>query len=89
MGEFTGDNYVDVAYRRQGCSIDAEVTCENDGVTILAGDGSGGFSEYVAFEAGEGPLGLLAVDLDRNGREDLLRSWSQLIAARAGLPRVT
>lgn len=41
------------------------------GVRILAGDGSGGFDEQEAVDAGEHPVGLAAGDLDEDGRVDL------------------
>lgn len=72
IGEFTGDSHTDVVYARQGCFVDAETTCPNDGITVLAGDGMGAFSHWVDLDAGEGPSGVAVADLNGDGRHDVV-----------------
>jgi len=72
IGEFTGDASPDVFYARMGCFNDADgTTCDGDGVTILAGDGSGGLTEWASLPAGEGPSGIAEADFNGDGREDV------------------
>jgi hypothetical protein len=42
------------------------------GVSIYLGDGKGGFSSPVTYDAGPGPTGLTIADLNRDGNPDLL-----------------
>jgi hypothetical protein len=72
IGEFTGDSYPDVFYARRGCFEDSETSCANDGVTLLAGDGAGGFTDVADMQAGEGPLDVAKGDLDGDGRDDVV-----------------
>ncbi|MGD9764564.1 MAG: FG-GAP-like repeat-containing protein [Candidatus Binatia bacterium] len=74
IGEFTGDAHLDVIYARRGCNDDADASCANDGLTLLIGDGSGGFSATREFEVGEGPCALAVTDVDGNGRHDVVVS---------------
>ena len=71
IGEFTGDGFPDLFYTRRGCFDDAETTCANEGVTILAGDGAGGFSQWATAFAGDGPTAVAVADLDGDGRDDV------------------
>lgn len=72
IGEFTGDDHPDILYTRRGdCSADVTTTCQNDGVTVLAGDGVGGFVDGPSMDAGEGPSSASNADLDGNGRDDV------------------
>lgn len=71
-GELTGDAFVDVAYVRRGCFVDATTTCTNDGLTVLAGAGNGTFTPYQDFDLGEGPTDLQIGDLDGDGRAEIV-----------------
>jgi len=72
VGEFTGDSHLDIAYVRRGCFLDAEGTCNDDGLTVLAGDGTGTFTPWASWDTGEGPSGLAKGDFDGDGRDDLV-----------------
>ena len=73
IGEFTGDANVDVAYARRGCS---NSSCSDrqgpDGLSIFAGDGIGGFTDWALLPAGAGPSGIGQGDLDGDGRKDIV-----------------
>ena len=59
--DLNGDRKVDLAVANQG---------SND-LSILLGDGAGGFSSPTSVVVGTGPLGLAAGDLNRDGEPDL------------------
>lgn len=73
VGEFTGDANPDVAYARRGCFEFPSCPSRGpDGVTILAGDGSGGFTEWGQLATGAAPSSMATSDLNRDGRDDLV-----------------
>ncbi|MEM1043909.1 MAG: FG-GAP-like repeat-containing protein [Bacteroidota bacterium] len=61
-GDFNGDGLTDLAVGNIG----------NDQVSVMIGDGEGGFSEGTGFEADSGVRGLCVLDLDGDGRDDLV-----------------
>lgn len=71
IGEFTGDQHLDILYTRRGCFDHGGSVCSNDGLTLLGGDGTGAFAEVVSWDpGGEGPMGVASGDLDKDGRLD-------------------
>ena len=62
-GDFNGDGKLDVA-----------VTTSSAAVSILLGDGAGGFAPAQHFGTGPGPVYFVVGDFDRDGKSDLLTS---------------
>lgn len=75
VGEFTGDAHVDVAYARKSCFVDSDYACPPqsgvDGLSILRGDGQGGFADWALLATDQGPTGVSTGDLNGDGRDDL------------------
>jgi len=68
IGEFTGDSLPDIlliSLRRWANGLP-------EGISILAGDGAGGFSRWPPLAAGEGPSAVARGDLNRDGRDDVV-----------------
>jgi VCBS repeat protein len=66
VADFDGDGHLDVAVATTVCALDG-----ND-VSILFGDGTGAFPAEGRLASGVANDRLLAADLDRDGREDLI-----------------
>ena len=60
-GDFDGDGDLDIAVASQSA----------DTVSILLGDGKGGFGAHTDFATAAGPVALAAADFDRDGKLDL------------------
>ncbi len=82
-GKFNGgpDNFIlDQAYRANSGDfngdgkLDVAVTNTSSAVSILLGDGAGGFAPAQHFGTGPGPVYFVVGDFDRDGKADLLTS---------------
>ncbi|HVI09741.1 MAG TPA: FG-GAP-like repeat-containing protein [Candidatus Binatia bacterium] len=63
VGDFNHDGKLDLAVAN-GC-------CPDGGVSILLGNGDGTFRPPVSYEAGVGPISIVAADFNRDGNLDL------------------
>ncbi len=61
-GDFDGDGAIDLAVGNIG----------NDRVSVMLGDGTGGFRDGASYQAGRGVRGLCTLDLDGDGHDDLV-----------------
>jgi hypothetical protein len=61
VGDFNGDGKLDLAF---ACSF-------TDTVTMLLGDGTGGFGSPASFDVSDGPQGLAVGDFNGDGKQDL------------------
>jgi FG-GAP-like repeat/FG-GAP repeat len=61
VGDFNGDSKLDMAF---ACFF-------SDAVTIVLGNGAGGFSTAASFGVSDGPQGLAVGDVNGDGRQDL------------------
>lgn len=66
--DFNGDGRLDYAVGNAG----------NDRLTVMLGDGAGGFSSLVSYQAGSGVRGVCVLDLDGDG------DWDIVTAHRSG-----
>jgi hypothetical protein len=60
--DFDGDSILDLAVANQG----------SNAISVLKGDGRGGFAEEVRYTVGSQPASLAAADLNGDGRMDLV-----------------
>jgi VCBS repeat-containing protein len=61
-GDFNGDGRLDLAVANDG----------SDNVSVLLGNGAGGFTGPTNFTAGDGPFSVATADLDGDGKLDLV-----------------
>jgi len=66
VGDYNGDNHMDAAITNSGYTIGLE-----DTVSIVFGDGQGGFSEDVEYAVGDTPWDIVSADLNGDGALDL------------------
>ncbi len=77
-GDFNGDGHLDVAVANLG----------NDRVSVLLGDGAGGFPTGASYPAGMNVRGLAVLDADGDGHDDLLTGHlgAGTVAVLRGVP---
>jgi len=66
--ELTGDGILDLATVHNG------VYGSSEAISILRGTGDARFAPYDAYRVGQGPIGIVATDLDQDGDLDLVTS---------------
>ena len=62
LGDVTGDGLPDIA----------TANTQNDTVSVLPNDGSGGFGSYAWFASGANPGAVAIADIDGDGRNDVV-----------------
>jgi hypothetical protein len=79
IGDFDGDGANDVAAANHGPCPSVPPYCHftpapgsDNSVSVLLGDGSGGFGEATNFDVAEGPTSVAIADLDDDGAPDLV-----------------
>ena len=68
LADFNGDGILDIAVADYG---DPDASDDGD-VDILLGHGDGTFQAPTAFAAGKNPINIVATDLNRDGRQDIV-----------------
>src|SRR5579884_3913332 len=69
----TGPHTAALGYFNQDTIIDIAITNQTDNsVTVLFGDGSGGFGNPKTIPVGKNPTGIVMADVDGNGTADLI-----------------
>ena len=69
VGDFDGDEKTDLVVANYGSVVDGQFT--NSSVSMLPGNGDGTFRAPVNYDAGQGPLFVVASDLNGDARADL------------------
>jgi hypothetical protein len=68
VADFTGDGVLDLATVHNGAYGSSEA------ISVLRGTGNARYAHYDAYRVGQGPIGIVAADLDEDGDLDLVTS---------------